>query len=127
MNDNSIMVSVIITTRNEETNIKNCLESIKSQSYPSDKIEIIVVDNNSADKTKEIAKGYTQKVYDCGPERSAQRNCGVNQASGKYILYLDSDMILSADVISECVSVCETTNKTALYIPEKDTGKRILD
>jgi glycosyltransferase involved in cell wall biosynthesis len=122
MNDNPIMVSVIITTRNEEINIKNCLESIKSQSYPADKIEIIVVDNNSIDKTKEIAKEYTQKVYDCGPERSAQRNCGVNQASGKYILYLDSDMILSENVISECVKMCESTNKIALYIPERMIG-----
>jgi len=41
------LVSIIITTKNEERNIANCLKSILQQTYPSDKIEIIVVDNNS--------------------------------------------------------------------------------
>ena len=61
------------------------------------------MDNNSTDRTKEIAKEYTEKVYNYGPERSAQRNFGVKQASGKYILYLDADMILSEDVVFKCV------------------------
>jgi len=75
-----ILVSVIITTRNEEKNIENCLQSIWMQTYPHDKIEIIVVDNNSTDRTKEIVARYTEKVYNFGPERSAQRNFGVGQA-----------------------------------------------
>lgn len=74
------LVSVIITTRDEEINIKNCLESIKNQDFPREKIEIIVVDNNSTDRTKEIAKRYTDnpggnifafqgvKVYNYVPE-----------------------------------------------------------
>ena len=62
------LVSVVITTKNEEKNIDNCLESIKLQTYPQDRIEIIVVDNNSSDKTKEIARRYTNNVLNCGPE-----------------------------------------------------------
>lgn len=116
-------VSVIITTRNESNNIENCHQSIKAQDYPSDKIEIIVVDNNSTDNTKELARQYTDKVYTQGPERSAQRNFGVRQASGKYILYLDADMILSKDVISKCVEKCENDSFIALYIPERIIGK----
>jgi len=113
------LVSVIITTKNEERNIANCLESIKNQKLNSHfPIEIIVVDNNSTDKTKEIALSYTDKVYNVGPERSAQRNFGVRQASGKYILYLDSDMILSENVVKECVEKCENEDNIALYIPE---------
>ena len=119
---NPIDVSVIVTTRNEEKNIQNCLESIKKQTYPQDKIEIIVVDNNSEDKTKEIALSYTNKVYNHGPERSAQRNHGVSRASGKYILYLDADMSLSGNVISECVRKCELEGLGALYIPERIIG-----
>lgn len=76
-----IKVSVIVTTKNEEGHITNCLKNIKAQTYPQDKIEIIVVDNNSSDKTKEIAKEYTDKVYNCGPERSAQRNFGVRKGA----------------------------------------------
>lgn len=63
-------VSVILTTKNEEKHIGNCLKSVKKQAYPRDEIEIIVVDNNSTDKTKEIAKRYTDKVYNFCPERS---------------------------------------------------------
>ncbi len=113
------IVSAIVTTKNEQKHISNCLESIKKQNYSQDKIEIIVVDNNSTDRTKEIAKEYTNKVYDYGPERSAQRNHGVRQASGEYILYLDADMILSKDVIKECVEKCENISIIALYIPER--------
>lgn len=101
------LISVIIPTYNEERNITTCLEAIFRQDYPHDRLEIIVVDNNSTDRTKEMAKKYTDKVYNKGPERSAQRNFGVNKAQGKYILYLDADMILSENVVSECVGKCE--------------------
>ena len=121
--DNYSIVSVVVTTKNEEANIQNCLESIKKQSYPSHKIEIIIVDNNSTDWTKEIAARYTEKIYNFGPERSAQRNFGIKQASGKYILYLDADMVLFKDVISECIAKCERERYIALYIPEKIKGK----
>jgi glycosyltransferase involved in cell wall biosynthesis len=51
---NTMEVSVIVTTRNEEKNIANCLNSIKSQTYPQEKIEIIVVDNNSIDRISDV-------------------------------------------------------------------------
>ncbi|MEI6632129.1 MAG: glycosyltransferase, partial [bacterium] len=117
------MVSVIITTRNEEHNIKDCLQAILAQDYSQESLEIIVVDNGSSDRTKEIAKEYTGKIYDCGPERSAQRNFGVQQARGEYILYLDADMNLSAHVVSECVKRCERGGLVALYIPERIVGR----
>ena len=71
------LVSVIVTTKNEEKNIANCLKSIKNQTYKN--IEIIVVDNNSDDRTKEIAGKYTDKVFNHGPERSALRNLGAER------------------------------------------------
>lgn len=117
------LVTVVITTRNESCNICNCLESVKKQTYPQDKIEIIVVDNNSIDNTKELACRYTEKVYNWGPERSAQRNFGVRKGAGKYILYLDADMILSENLIFECVEKCEVEGRGALYVPEIIIGK----
>jgi glycosyltransferase involved in cell wall biosynthesis len=129
--ENWPVVGVVVTTKNEEKNIENCLKSIKSQTYPQEKIEIIVVDNNSTDRTKEIAARYTEKVYNFGPERSAQLNFGVRLAKGKYILFPDTDMILSENVIAECVEKClpcrkpkaflrgEKEGYIALYIPEK--------
>lgn len=113
------MISIIITTRNEENNIGNCLQSIFKQSYPQDQIEILVVDNASTDKTKEIASKYTRNVFDKGPERSAQRNFGVNQSKGKYFLYLDADMALSKNVVQSCVErVQQHPEMVGFYISE---------
>ena len=115
-------ISVVITTKNEAENITDCLEAIKRQTYPREKIEIIVVDNNSRDRTKEIAARHTDKIYNFGPERSAQRNFGVRQAQGVYILYLDADMAISEKVLEECVSKSEREDLVALYIPEQIRG-----
>lgn len=119
-----MLVSVVIPTRNEEKNIKACLESVKSQTFSPDQIEIIVVDNNSTDMTKEIARMYTTKVYNMGPERSSQRNYGAKKAIGKYYLYLDADMMLSPTLLAEAVKMMDR-DKTlvALYIPEIVTGE----
>jgi glycosyltransferase involved in cell wall biosynthesis len=114
------LVSVVITTKNEEKNIENCLQSIKNQTFKN--IELIVVDNFSEDKTAELAKKYAAKVYFKGNERSAQRNYGAQVAQGKYLIYLDADMILSPTVIEECVAKCERDNIGALYIPERIVG-----
>lgn len=113
----SPLVSVVVTTKNEEKNIANCLQSIKEQTYPH--IEIIVVDNHSTDKTEKIAKKYTPYVYLKGPERSAQRNYGmIEKSHGKYVMYIDADMILSPSLIEACVFWIETKNAVALHIPE---------
>ena len=119
---NSPLVSIIIATKNEGRNIGNCLKSVREQSYPSSALEVIVVDNNSTDDTFKIAKSFTEKVYLKGPERSAQRNYGAQEAKGKYILYLDADMILSKEVVTECVAKCEDEDYIALYIPENIIG-----
>ncbi len=114
-----VKVSVIITTKNEERNIARCLESVQNQLPGDYDLEIIVVDNASTDRTQEIALQYTSKVFNWGPERSAQRNFGVQKAKGDYVLYLDADMILDEGVVSSCVRrVQENPGLVALYITE---------
>lgn len=114
------LVSVVIPSKNEEKNISNCLKSIKLQGYPAEKIEIIVVVNeDSSDRTKEIAKTFTDKVYIKGTERSEPRNFGLlRKSSGEYLVYLDADMILSSTVIERSVEKLEKNELVALYIPE---------
>jgi len=117
------LISVVVTTKNEEKNIKNCLQSIQRQTYPAEFLETIVVDNQSSDCTKELALGFTDKVFDVGPERSAQRNFGIEQANGKYVLYLDADMDLSERVIEDCYEVVKhDPEMVGLYISEVVTG-----
>jgi glycosyltransferase involved in cell wall biosynthesis len=120
-----MLFSVIINTKNEEKNIEKCLKSVLAQTYPKDQIEIIVVDNGSADQTKDIALKYTEKVFDKEPERSAQKNFGVEQSKGEYFLHLDADMTLSNTVLSECAKrVRNSKDIIALYIPEIVTGNK---
>lgn len=119
------LVSVVISTKNEEKNIENCLKSIVFQAYPKENVEIIVVDNSSIDRTKEISQRYTDKVFNKGPERSSQRNYGMlERSSGKYLMFLDADMILSPDVIEGCVQKMESEEDlVGIYISEVVLGK----
>ncbi len=112
------IVSVVLATKNEEANITNCLSSINKQSCPSSQIELIVVDNNSSDKTVDLAKNFTSKVFTNVAGRANQVNLGISEAKGKYVLFPDADMIISERVIAECVSKCEIDNCIGMYIPE---------
>lgn len=112
-------VSVIVTTKNNEKIIERCLESVRQQSYP--RVELIVVDNFSTDRTAEIARRYTKKVFSKGPERSAQRNFGVSHAKGQFLFVIDSDMELSPGVIKDCVTSFD--GHVALVIPETFVGE----
>ena len=119
------LVSIIITTKNSAATTKSLLISIKDQTYK--KYEIIVVDNQSTDGTKEIALFFTRKVYDKGPERSAQRNFGVSKSSGKCLLFLDSDMVLTGNVLKECIEKFKVSQEKlgGVVIPEKSFGSGI--
>lgn len=118
---NQPLVSVIVTTRNNHQTLEACLTSIANQSYKN--IELIVVDNNSSDDTKDIARRFTQRVYDKGPERSAQRNFAVSKASGEYVCIIDSDMELSKDVIKSCIETVAKHSYGAVIIPEESFGE----
>jgi len=116
------LISVVITTKNEKGVVRDLLESIKNQTYKN--WEIIIVDNSSADKTCEIAREYTKKVYTKGPERSAQRNYGVKKAQGKYVMILDADQQLASTTLQECLEEFKKDPQIgALVLPEKSFGK----
>ncbi len=118
------LISAIITTRNEERNIAACLRAVCAQSIARDALEIIVVDNNSTDRTIEIARPLLDQLVVCGPERSAQRNEGVRIARAPVVMYLDADMRLSPTVVEECLAVLDAQPEVvALYIPEIVIGR----
>lgn len=115
-------VSAIITTRNSAKTLERLIKSLKNQTYKN--LEIIVVDNNSSDKTVEIAKRYTKKVYQKGPERSAQRNLGAEKSTGKFLLFLDSDMILEKAAVAECIREIKSGKGIGgVVIPEVSFGR----
>ena len=116
------LVSVIIATKNEGNNIENCLKSAVFQTYKN--IEIIVVDNNSADDTKKIARKYTDIVFNKEPKRSVQSNYAVDISKGKYIFHADADMVLAPELIDSCIqNAVKYQDVIGFYIPEIVLGK----
>jgi glycosyltransferase involved in cell wall biosynthesis len=99
------IVSILIPTYNSAKTIKDCLESTKKQTYQN--LEIMVIDNHSSDQTRTVAEEYGAQVFVIGPERSAQMNYGVSHSNGKYILRVDSDMILDTDLVQDCLTLCQ--------------------
>lgn len=111
------LVSVIIPTYNSARTLWKCLLSIKWQSYKN--IEIIVVDNFSNDDTFKIANELADKVLQKWPERTTQKNFWIENANGKYICFIDSDMELTNHVIESCVKLFESSDSIGwICIPE---------
>lgn len=83
-------LSVVIITRNEAAKIRRCLESVAWAD------ELIVVDAGSTDGTPEICREFTSKVYLREFDRfDRQKNFGREQATGRWILSLDADEVVS--------------------------------
>ncbi len=88
-----ITISLCMIVKNEEKVLARCLESAKGFAD-----EIIIVDTGSQDRTKEIARAYTEKIYDFSwkDDFSAARNESFSKASMDYCMWLDAD-----DVVTE--------------------------
>ncbi|MGD0523043.1 MAG: glycosyltransferase family 2 protein [Candidatus Microgenomates bacterium] len=101
------MLSVVILTKNEEKNIRKLLGSLS----PAD--EIIVVDDNSTDKTTYIvdqlshtgcvkAKVFTRSLHE---DFAAQRNYGLEKAHGDWVLFIDADEEVSKPLMNEIIQL----------------------
>ncbi len=96
-------LTVIIPTYNEEKSISACLESLQNQSQKA--LEIIVVDDGSTDKTKEIVGKYPVKFFErnhLGP--GAARNFGAKKSIGKILVFVDADMTFDKDFLKNLIT-----------------------
>jgi len=88
------LISVVITTRNEELHLPQLLDSLRVQEPP---FEIVLVDSESRDRTVEIAKSYAAlqpdllRVLERPGSRGVGRNIGVRAARGEFIAFIDGD------------------------------------
>ena len=97
-------VSIIVPAYNEEKHIRKCLDSLMAIDYPKEKLEIIVVDNCSTDKTREIVAGYPVRlIVENKRNASAARNTGILAAGGKIILNTDADCVADSRLVKEIV------------------------
>lgn len=98
-------VSVVIPAYNEERRIRRCLDSLARQDYPADLLELIIVDDDSSDRTREVAGSYGAMVLRNG-ERNIERgkSIGARAATGDYVLLMDADNSLpGTDWLSKAV------------------------
>jgi glycosyltransferase involved in cell wall biosynthesis len=117
------LVSVIIPTFNSARFLDKCLSSLVDQKYG--RIEIIVVDDGSTDGTIKVAEKYPCKVF-MNPKRgrAEAKNEGIKLSCGDYLFFVDSDMELTPNVISECVNLAKNDKHVGgIVIPEHSVGK----
>ena len=118
--DTTASVTVVVPTRNNIRTIEACLRSVTEQTHP---VELIVVDNHSTDGTPEVARRLADRVITAGPERSAQRNTGIDAATSTWVLWLDSDMILPPRAVALALDTARATGATGIALPERTIGE----
>jgi glycosyltransferase involved in cell wall biosynthesis len=98
-------VSVIVPAKNVELFIEGCLVSIRSNSYPQDRYEIIVVDNGSLDNTRLTAAKHADLVLEMSEGTiSAVRNFGSKHSRGTVIAFIDADCLAREDWLMQGVT-----------------------
>lgn len=111
-----IKLSVLIIAGNEEKNITDCLESVRWAE------EIIVVDSESTDRTVEISKKFTNKVFIHKWEGFAgQRRFSLSQATNDWVLSIDADERVSPELKEEIIKTINSNSEVdAFYIPRRN-------
>ena len=109
-----MLISVVISTYNRSELLKGCLESLTKQTANVTDYEVIIVDNNSSDKTEEVAGLFVKKyrnlryVKEFSQGLSHVRNRGYKEALGQYVAYIDDDATASPDWIERILMVFKT-------------------
>lgn len=113
--NNQPKISALVLAKNEEDRIADCLNQLKFVD------EIIVLDQNSQDKTVEIAKRFKAIILNSQDENFANnRNILAEKAKNEWLLYIDADEKLSEELIREILSVIKDQNYSAYYVSRKN-------
>ena len=125
----STKISIIIPARNEEENIKNCLDSICNQSYPKNLFQIIVVDDHSVDSTATIVLNYpaeniqliSLKDFTKGQEINSYKKkaieIAIEKCTGDLIITTDADCIAKKDWLITIAAFYKNTNAAFIAAP----------
>ena len=141
-NDQLLTVTVLVPARNEEDHIEACIHSLLQQDYPSDKYRVIVIDDQSEDKTAEIVRQLAQqkpdkitllsvaeRPEDVSPKINALRH-GIKQSEGELIFTTDADCVAPPEWISSLVRYFEghvgVVTGTTLLRNNNNTSPRLF-
>jgi glycosyltransferase involved in cell wall biosynthesis len=99
---NSIRVSFIVPALNEERSIEATLRSILGQRFPREEFEVLLVDNGSRDRTREIAAGLdgVRVLEESRRGAGSSRNRGAIEAKGEFLAFVDAGSLLDPDWLS---------------------------
>lgn len=107
-------VAVVIPTLNEEKFIEQCLESVMQQTFPFEKMDVMVVDGGSKDKTREIVSRISQEhpnvrlIPNPGKIQSIAFNIGVKESSAPYVVRLDAHVLYKNDYIERSLNLIQS-------------------
>lgn len=104
-------LSVVIPARNEEAYVVQALDSVAAQSWPSARLEAVVVDNGSSDRTSDVVRDYITKqsglavklVVEASPGAARARNLGAAAAAGRWLVFLDADSRMAPDLAEQVI------------------------
>lgn len=124
-------LSVIIPTYNRSKLLEIALESVLNQSFPSSSYEIIVVDNGSKDKTKDVVSGLNEKyggrvryVLEKNPGLVNARHAGAQEANGEILCFIDDDAYAAENWLQGIVETFQNTDAVIVggkILPEYET------
>jgi glycosyltransferase involved in cell wall biosynthesis len=116
-----VKISIALITLNEEVNLPRTLESVKPL-VRDGQGEIIIVDSGSTDRTLDIARSFGAKIFsESWKGFAAQKNSAMEKASGDWVLQLDADEVLEAELTLELDHALEQSgNLVGYWIPRKN-------
>lgn len=110
------MITAVILTKNEEKNIVDCIENLSFCS------EILVIDDNSEDRTQEIAKNKGAKVinHSLDDNFAVQRNLGLKNAKNSWVLFVDADERISKNLAAEILEAVKKNKDDGYLLRRED-------
>ncbi len=104
-------ISIVIPVYNGEATLGGCLESLRQQRYPQELLQVIVVDNGSTDRTRDVFEAQRQKPFRgqmhwisiAGRGKAYALNAGFHLASYPYLCNIDADTVIHPDALYEMV------------------------
>lgn len=127
------LVSVVIPARNEEAFVEAALGSVAAQTWPSSRVEAIVVVNGTDDATLAVARGASERldglavrlVDDPTPGVSRAKNVGARLARGELLVFLDADSRMAPDLIERIVAASQAGSPAGSVAIVADSGDPI--
>ena len=114
----NVKVSAVLIVKNEKRNIVEALSSLQGWAD-----EIVVVDDESTDETRDLARKFTDRIFVRKMElEGAQRNYGVRQAKNDWVMFIDADERMTPELQAEVdATLSQNDGKTVAYwVPRKN-------